>query len=193
MANRIVIVAGSPGAGKTSVLRGVEKDKNYKIINIGDLMIKRAMMKDYISDRDQLRTLNNKISTELRSYAFGRVSKMSGNLLLDTHTSIETRGRYIPGLPLDIVRRMKGLVAFIYVDASTEEIVMRRRADKSRKREEEDRVLIDIQRLINMSVLLSYSSYLNIPLYVIINRQNMLEKSVNQLKKHLNDIFGENK
>ncbi len=43
MSNRIVFVCGSPGAGKSSVIEGISHNKNYKVVNVGTIMIDIAM------------------------------------------------------------------------------------------------------------------------------------------------------
>jgi len=35
---KLVIVLGSPGAGKTSVVASLKNDKKYRVINLGDVM-----------------------------------------------------------------------------------------------------------------------------------------------------------
>lgn len=190
----IVIVTGTPGAGKTTILEGVAKDKSYRIVSVGTLMFDLASKENFVGERDKLRLKSNeKRHSELRDKAFSKIASTKGNVIVDTHVSIEAEGtgRYVPGLPLEALKRIKNLKGFIYVDAHTDRILERRRADKTRKRKEEDSALIDTQRLINISALSYYSSYLNIPLYVIFNRQNMLDWSIEKLKTCLKELFGE--
>lgn len=192
MSNRIVIVASSPGAGKTTIISSVAGNGRYTIVNMGTLMLDIAMKGGYVEHRDQLRFLPNETMTALRNAAFKHIAQLPGRVIVDTHASVEQNGRYLPGLPVDAVNLLKGgLAGFIYIDASTEDVMKRRKSDKTRKRENEDSALVDLQRLINIAALSHYSSHFNVPLYVIINRQNQLGISVESFRGKIKEIFGE--
>jgi len=185
---KIVIVAGSPGAGKTTLLNSVKN--NYNIVNIGDIMAELAVAMKYTDNRDKIRFLSKHTIDTLRSSAFIRVKAMKGSVIVDTHASVEENGRYLPGLPHTVMQKLgSSLKALIYVDASTSEILERRRRDKSRSREIEPKEFIDIQRTINIACMASYSSDLNIPMYIIINRNGGLKKSSAEFSSHLKEIF----
>lgn len=190
MANKIVFVCGSPGAGKSSIIESVSKDKRYSIFNVGTLMMESALKKRYVKDRDEIRFLELDKFFELQKKSFGEVSKTNGNVILDTHATIERNGRYLPGIALDHKQYFKGLVALIYIDALTSDITKRRKSDRTRRRENERRELIDVQRLLNISILSSYSLQFDVPLYVVFNEQGKLDDSIMQFKTHLKDIFG---
>ncbi|MCL5412502.1 MAG: AAA family ATPase [Candidatus Marsarchaeota archaeon] len=192
MPNSIMVVVGTPGAGKTSVLTGLKSATRieHTIVNIGTLMEEMAVTKGYAKDRDQLRYMPNEKIAELRRATFGAVAKMPGNVIVDTHATIEQHGRYVPGLPRSETMLLeKGLTALVCVDASTEEILTRRSQDKTRKREVEDARFVEMQRIINLSTLSSYSLSLNIPLYVIDNKQGMLEHSVRRFAEIAEEVF----
>lgn len=190
MANKVVFVAGSPGAGKTTIIQRVAANKGYKVVNVGGLMTKIAVKKDYVKDRDQIRYLDRKRFEELQVLAFKEVSKMNGNIILDTHATIEQNGRYLPGISIGHTKHLGGLAALVYIDALTNDITKRRKGDSTRRRENEKRELIDVQRLMNVSLLSACSSYLNLPFYVIFNEQGKLNRSVQSMKVHLKEVFG---
>ena len=189
-----VIVTGTPGAGKSTLLSSIADDKNFTLVNVGTLMLESASKDKFAAGRDDMRhKSNSERYSEFRNKAFMKIGAMKGNVVVDTHGSIEAEGtgRYVPGLPLEALQLIKNLKGFIYVDAHTDRILERRRTDGTRKRSEEDPVYIDTQRLVNIAALSYYSSYLNIPLYVIFNRQNVLEESKERMKACLKEIFGE--
>ncbi len=194
MANRIIIVTGTPGAGKTTAItnsEGITKVK-YKDVTIGTLMEEIVKQKGWAKDRDEIRYLPNDKITELRKLAFAAIAAMNDNVVVDTHASIEQRGRYVPGLPTAETMLLKdGLRAIVCIDASTEDILIRRASDKNRKREVEDARLVDMQRVINLSSLSYYSQKLNIPLYVIDNKQDMLDATVKRFAEILEEVFKE--
>ena len=190
MARKVVLVAGSPGAGKTSVLAGVTSDK-YKKVGMGTLMLEEAARLGYAKDRDYLRFMDVDKLHELKLAALKRIAKMEGNIIIDTHASVEHNARYVPGITFKDIENLKDLSAIIYIDSFTEDIVARRSGDSTRKREDERLELIDIQRLINVSVLSTCASCLGIPIYVVLNMQDKLNDSINEMKSHLVSVFGE--
>ncbi len=190
MANRIAFVAGSPGAGKTSVLRGIGNYNGAKVLNMGSMILELAVKKRLVKNRDEIRYMKSGNITGLRREVLEKIAKMDGNIIIDTHASVEEGGRYVPGLSMSDLKIIKGLRGFVYIDAFTEDIVRRRKMDRKRKRENERLELIDMQRLMNVSILSSCASYLNVPLYVVLNKQGELGSSLTQLRKHLAEIFG---
>lgn len=190
MPNKIVFICGSPGAGKTSMINGISSNPNYKIVNVGTLMTELAIKKAYVKTRDEIRFLDKARLNEMQIYVFDEISKMDGNIILDTHATVEQNGRYLPGISLEYASHLKNLVAFVYIDALTQDIAGRRKGDKTRRRENERVELIDVQREINLSILSACSAHFNLPLYVVFNEQGKVEASINHLKSHLKDIFG---
>lgn len=187
---KIVYVCGSPGAGKTSIVEGIADNKNYKIVNVGTLMTDMALKNGYVKNRDDLRFLERERFTELQIMAFKEISKMGGNIILDTHASVEQNGRYFPGISIDSMKHLDKLVGFVYIDALTQDIARRRHGDHTRRREKERLELIDVQRLINVSILSTCATHLNLPLYVVFNEQGELDMSVGELRTNLKDVFG---
>lgn len=190
MSNKIVFVCGSPGAGKSSVVSGVEENKNYKIVNVGTLMTEMAIAAEHIKNRDEIRFMDKKSFNELQIQAFKQISKMDGNIILDTHATVEQNGRYLPGITIGHRQHLEGLVGFIYIDALTQDIARRRKSDTSRRREHERLELIDVQREINLSIMATCSTVMDLPLYVVFNEQGELEKTIKEFAVQLKDIFG---
>jgi adenylate kinase len=190
MANKIVFICGSPGAGKSSVIGGITSNKNYKVVSVGSLMEEIALKNGYAKNRDELRFMPREHYDELQVVVFKKISEMEGNIILDTHATVEQNGRYMPGITFGKAGHLKRLAAFIYIDALTQDIEGRRRGDETRRREHERPELVDVQREINISILSACSAYLDLPFYVIFNEQGKLDESVKELKAHLREIFG---
>ena len=53
--------------------------------------------------------------------------------------------------------------------------------------------MIDDQRLINISTLAFASSYLNVPLFIVVNKagEGGIANSVNEIKSRFGEIFGD--
>lgn len=191
MAKNIILVAGSPGAGKTTVLKEVAPSFNSKIINMGSMMLQVAQKLGYVTDRDQIRFLSLKKFNEVRNKALDEIEAIEGNIIIDTHASVGENGRYLPGFPVSFLNKLGHVKGLVYIDATTRDIMEHRKGDGSRKRESDDAPTIDAQRLINISMLSFASAYLNIPFYVVINRHNDLKKTVDEIKMRIHEVVGD--
>jgi len=187
---KIVYLCGSPGAGKTSIVEGIAQNKNYRVVNVGTMMTETAIKKGYVKNRDELRFLERDKYNELQVFTFKEITKLGGNIILDTHATVEQNGRYFPGISIEHTQYLEKLAGFIYIDALTQDIARRRHGDRTRRREKERLELIDLQRLINVSMLSTCAAHLNLPLYVVFNEQGELDASVSELRAHLKDVFG---
>ncbi len=190
MAKNIILVAGSPGAGKTTVLNGVSASFDSKVVNLGTMMLQTAQKLGYVKDRDQLRFMSPKNVTDVRNRSIEEIEKMDGNIIIDTHASIGENGRYLPGLPIRFLEHLGHVKGLVYIDATTKEIMARRTKDKTRKREQDDEQTIDAQRLINLSTLAFASAYLNVPLYLVINKEGDTQKAIDEIKRRLKEVVG---
>ncbi len=189
MPNKIVFLCGSPGAGKSTVISMLSKDIKYTVINVGTLMTDLAKKKGVVTDRDELRFLPGGTLSNLQIQVFDDISKMSGNIILDTHATVEQNGRYLPGVSIESVQHLHKLIGFVYIDSLTSDIEKRRKED-TRRRENERPELIDVQRLVNISIMSTCATYFDLPLFVVFNEQDKLEESVNMLRVHLEKLYG---
>ena len=177
------IIAGTPGAGKTTLLSKV-KLKNAKLFNMGSEMLKYAGL----SDRDKLRYLSFDEQKKLRARAIRDLRRKGGNIIIDTHLSVEQKGRFLPGFSLNELKELN-TKAFIYIDASAKEIIARRKKDKSRKREKESEEEINMQRLLNIAFIASAASELNIPILIFRNSDGMVDEVAGELERSLNELM----
>ena len=133
---KLIIVAGVPGAGKSTVLleawKQVEKELNYSIVSFGTEMLKLCQEANLVADRDEMRNLSADVQEEMQWRTTKRIVERPENILLDTHCTIKTgSGSYLPGFTPRMLERMSPK-AIILVDAHEAEIRGRRRLDKSR-------------------------------------------------------------
>ncbi|MGC8676012.1 MAG: AAA family ATPase [Candidatus Micrarchaeia archaeon] len=186
---KLIIVLGTQGAGKSSVLAGVSG--TVRVVNIGDEMLKLAAGEYGINDRDKMRQMPGyaEKSEQWRKKIFSGLAAQDGIVIVDTHASIKAANRYTPGLALTDLEAIRGsAAAIVYVDASTEEILKRRESDKTRNREQDTAEEISQHRSINLSLASFFSAYLNIPLYVIYNKEGELQKAQEKLKSVFQEI-----
>src|SRR3989344_5482322 len=98
MAANIIIVTGTPGAGKTTVL--AETLENFKgkvtLVNYGDFMFEIAKQRG-IKNRDDMRKQPLAVQREIQTKAAEQItSRSSGLTIVDTHSTILTPHGYIP-------------------------------------------------------------------------------------------------
>jgi adenylate kinase len=187
---KILIVVGSPGAGKSTLLGDKSIAGKYKVMNLGDLLSKVALSKGYVKDRDQVRYLPRSLILRLYKEAGGRMPPMDGDVIIDTHASVEAHNRFDPGITFKTEKILKHAVGLVYIDATNDEIRERRMKDRKRTREIESEATLNRQRIINMATLSYYSSLLNIPLYIIDNTEGKLRQTLKTFLEDAADAFG---
>ncbi len=183
MAKKLVIVMGHNGSGKNSLVASIQKNSKYKVVNIGNVMHELAKKRNLVKNQDQIKDLDEDVREDLRNEAVRRISKMDGNVILDTHISAEQHGRFLPGLHHYLTDQLSHVSGFLYVDADPETILKRTNKDKKEK------FSISMQKEINLAILSYHASQLGVPLYVINNDDDNFEKAQSQISKHLESIF----
>jgi len=168
----MIIALGVPGAGKTTVLKGLKGD--YEVVNYGDLMLEVEKREFGIKDRDEMRKLPIEKQKLAQKMVAETLAKMDGKVILDTHCSVATPSGYYPGLPFEFLK-LWNVDALVYVTASVEELKERRQNDPTRKRDVDDIALHDEM---NKAYLAAYSAFTGAPAVVIYNRNGKLEEAV---------------
>jgi adenylate kinase len=182
---RILIVVGVPGVGKTTVIKKVETllnksgDKNSVVV-FGTIMLSEAK-KMGISDRDDLRKLNVNEQKELQNKASDYIRTIKDEIIIvDTHLFIRTPSGFLPGIPENVIKKLKP-TNLVLITASPEEIMERRATDNSRER---DLISIeDINRELDLarSMISTISVLSSAPFEIVNNRSNMLESASNRI------------
>ncbi|MDE1856537.1 MAG: AAA family ATPase [Candidatus Micrarchaeota archaeon] len=197
MKNRIVVITGSPGAGKSTLMSKLKDHmphNDLRYTNIGTLMTEAAKDEGVVEDRDKLRYLSAREMHALRHKAYLKLSLMGGDVVVDTHGWIEQHNRYVSGLPLEFVKMLgESLCGLVYIDADTEEIVRRRERDTTRVREGDDNRTIETQRHLNLSVMAYYASYLNVPIFIIHNKEGKMDEAAKELAGAVESLLSEKK
>jgi len=177
----MIVVMGTPGAGKSTVLAEATKArKNWKIVNYGDLMTVIAMEKGLVKTRDDLRKLSIAQQKTIQSAAGTQLSKMQGDVILDTHCSINTPNGYYPGLPYALLSKLK-VDAFVMVGAPHDDILGRRKSDATRSRDEQGRESLAEHVRVNEAMLAAYSVLAGAPALMVENANGKLDKAAARL------------
>ncbi len=178
-----VIIAGIPGAGKTTVLNEALKIKKMEVINYGDVMFEMAKQEG-IENRDEMRKLPYEKQRELQLKAAKRIAEKD-DVIIDTHCTIKTPYGYLPGLPYDVLQILQPK-RIILIEAEPEEIETRRKKDEGiRKRDEESREEIELHQMMNRMAAMSYAVITNATVKIVKNRKGKIEEAAREIAKAL--------
>ena len=122
-----IVVSGVPGIGKTTILGKVSAPE-FSAVNFGDVMSELSGM-----DRDEMRKLPVSRYKSLQEEAAEKIGKMK-NVLIDTHISVAKPEGYYPGLPLNVLEKLKP-DAIVLLEKDPLKIAEQASKDSTRKRE----------------------------------------------------------
>ncbi|MDE1855806.1 MAG: AAA family ATPase [Candidatus Micrarchaeota archaeon] len=185
---RTIIFVGTPGAGKSTIIAGI--NHKFKLVNIGSEMLE-IEKKDYgVKDRDDLRKLSAEITKKVRNQVFDKIRKEKQDIIIDTHASIRSGPRFVPGFTIEELQSLNELMTIVYIDAESKDILERRKEDFKRRRDVEDSMDLEEQREVNISMITTYAAIMGIPLYMIKNQQGKLERAIKQANDAVKEMFG---
>ena len=179
---KVVVIAGIPGSGSTTVLNKALESIDYLNVNYGDVMIKIAQEEGIVEDRDSLRKLSPDVQKEIQKNAAKSIREMSqvSNIIVDTHCTIKTPAGFLPGLPKWVLDELQPDI-FILVEADNDEILMRRITDTTRIRDMEKIDDIRLHQEMNRAVAMSYAVLTGATVKIIKNHDDRLEEPVEDM------------
>ncbi len=183
----IIVLTGTPGAGKTTVLdKAIElSDSEIKVVNYADVMLETGEDLGLGSDHDKIRKLDVGQQIKLQKKAAENITeKAEGITVVDTHATIKTKNGYLPGLPEWVVKALKPKT-IVLVEADAEEIIGRRQTDKSRERDEEEAGKIDLHQKINRSAVSASAVLTGATIKIVENHDNKLKEAAENLAEIL--------
>jgi len=179
----VVILAGVPGAGKTTVMKKVMERKGVDFITYGTVMLEIAKEMG-IRDRDEMRKIPIEKQRKLQELTAEKVSKM-GDVVVDTHCTIKTPSGYLPGFPYHILKKLNPRL-IILIEADANEITERRAKDKDiRRRDEESIYDIEEHQLMNRIAAMNYAVLVSATVKIVKNNDGMAEKAAEEIIKVL--------
>jgi len=189
--NRVVVVTGVPGAGKTTVVEGALKQLKaqgveYGFMNYGDIMLELMREREGVTDRDEMRKVPTGPYREIQREAGRRIASAAQRkpILVDTHCLIKKPEGYYPGLPRWVLEELKP-ESIVIIEATPEEIVGRRTKDAARRRGKEllDEV-VEHQQL-NRASAMAYAALTGATVRIINNRDGKLNEAVKEMVEAL--------
>ncbi len=182
---KTVIIVGVPGVGKSTIVTNAtetlrNKGTSVKTVVFGSIMFEEAK-KLGINDRDELRKLTIDIQEKLQNRAAEHISSLNDSIVfVDTHLFIKTQSGYYPGLPMNLILKMKPQ-KLILITANPDEILNRRKKDTTRTRDliSDDEINRDIQ--VSLSMISSLSILTGAPFEIIYNHDDMIDSATFQL------------
>lgn len=178
----IVVLAGIPGSGSTTVLNEVLEKVDYSHINYGDIMLEIAKERDLVESRDDMRKLDPEIQKEVQKGAAERIHELAEekDIIIDTHCTIKTPKGFLPGLPIWVLEKLMP-TQFILIEAKPSEILFRRMTDDTRSRDQEYTEDIDTHQKINRATAMSYAMITGATVIPVQNNDDGLDKAVSEI------------
>jgi adenylate kinase len=176
---KVVVIAGIPGSGSTTVLDHALENLDYINVNYGDAMLQIAQEKGIVEDRDELRMLSPDVQKEIQKSAAKSIRERSkqNNIIVDTHCTIKTPAGFLPGLPKWVLEELQPDI-FVLIEADADEILLRRISDTTRTRDMEMLKDINLHQEMNRSVSMAYAALTGATVKIIENHNDQLDNSV---------------
>lgn len=183
---KVVVVAGIPGSGSTTVLENALKNLEYTHVNYGDVMLLIAQEMGLADDRDSIRKLSPDVQKEIQRKAAKDIKERSKetNIIVDTHCTIKTPHGFLPGLPKWVLEELQP-DQFVLIEADGDEIILRRINDTSRIRDVEKLKDINLHQQMNRAVSMAYAALTGATVQIIMNHDNRLDESVEEIIRTL--------
>ncbi|MBW6462362.1 MAG: adenylate kinase [DPANN group archaeon] len=185
--NKIIVVTGIPGSGKTTILTRAltalkTQNINYTHLSFGTEMFDIAKKEGIVNTRDQLRKIDTETQKKIQVKASKQIVKISKktNIVFDTHATIKTPKGYLIGFPEWVVKEIRPDILVI-MEATPKEIHHRRQADKSRIRDHETEEAIEEHQMMNRSATIVSGTMSGSTINIIKNRHNKINEAVHEL------------
>ena len=183
---KLVVVAGIPGSGSTTVLSKALEELDYLHVNYGDVMLEIAKGDSLVDNRDDLRKLSPDIQKEVQENAAQSIREKSeqSNIIVDTHCTINTPSGFLPGLPKWVLDQLKPDM-FVLLEADGDEILKRRISDTTRNRDSERLKDIELHQEMNRAASMAYAVLTGATVKIIENHDNKVDEAVDEMVKTL--------
>jgi adenylate kinase len=171
-----IVVTGVPGVGKSTVMEGTARAAGLRVVVYGSEMFRIAQRDGLVTDRDEMRRLEPEVQKQIQISASAAIAAM-GDVIVDTHASIQTPRGYLPGLPAWVLETLDPS-AIILVEAPAKDIAARRSKDATRKRDTDSQEAIALHQEINRGFAAAYATLTGATITIVQNEQGKVEEAV---------------
>jgi len=189
--NKVVVVTGVPGVGKSTIIDGALKQLKaqgveYGFMNYGDIMLDLMRESLSVSDRDVMRMVSTGPYREIQREAAKRIAGAAGKkpILVDTHCLVKKPEGYYPGLPRWVLEELNP-ESIVIIEATPEEVAGRRTKDAARRRDKELLDAVMEHQLLNRASATAYAVLTGATVRIIHNRDGKLSKAVKEMVEAL--------
>ncbi len=188
----LVVMTGVPGVGKSTVAKNAFKQAedngisiSYDMVNFGDKMLEIAESENLVKHRDEMRSLSTEQQIGIQKGAAKNIRDMADekDVILDTHSTIETPKGYIPGMPEWVLREIKPDL-ILDLERRPQDINKFRKKDLDddfRRREVDNLEGIERHQSVNRSAAMAYSVLTGTPVKVIWKPDGYLDRAAGEL------------
>ncbi len=188
--SEIIILAGVPGAGKTSVAELAlqqmgDVGKEYTIVNFGNVLFELLKRDGIVKHMDEIRAkVDQHTYMKYQKLAAEKIASMGGRIIVTTHMSLMTPSGFFPGLPAWVLEKLKPS-RIIIIEAPPEHIRKRQEEDRSRIRGYDFERDIEMYQNFNRMYAVAYSAMSGARLKIIQNLQGKLLEAAREFIKAL--------
>lgn len=172
----VVVVTGTPGVGKSTVLKAALElaPGSFVVVNYGDIMLDAARAAG-VRNRDELRGLPVEEQRRIQRRAAEEIAGRAGDgsIVVDTHCAVKTPAGYLPGLPAWVLEALKP-EKLVLIEAEPWEIADRRMRDRSRVRDADVVAEIEEHQQVNRAMAAAYAALTGAVVKIIKNRDDKL-------------------
>jgi adenylate kinase len=194
--DKIVIVTGIPGTGKTTVCGFAEKlaqDAGIRVnvLNYGTIMMSILEKSGRSLKRDEMRKesvdTQRNLQKQVAEAAAEKAKQLKGLTIIDTHMSIKTPEGYFPGLSTNNLGILKPAV-LVLVEAQPAEISSRRMKDGSRKRDAALEATVKEELAFSRAIAGACAVLASVPVKVVVNAEGKPEEAAKEILRALDVI-----
>lgn len=189
--DKVVVVTGVPGVGKSSVIEGALKHLKaqgveYGFMNYGDIMLELMREREGVTDRDEMRKVSTGPYRKIQREAAKRIARAAQQnpILVDTHCLIKKPEGYYPGLPHWVLEELKP-ESIVIIEATPEEVAGRRTKDIARKRDKELLNEVVEHQQLNRATATAYAALTGATVRIIHNRDGKLSEAIKEMVEAL--------
>ena len=191
MVNKVVVVTGVPGVGKSTVIEGALKQLKargieYGFMNYGDIMLKFMREREGVTDRDEMRKVPMGPYREIQHEAANQIVHAARQkpILVDTHCMIKKPEGYHPGLTRWVLEELKP-ESIIIIEAPPEEVAGRRTKDAARERDKELLNEVVEHQQLNRAAATAYAALTGAIVRIIHNKDGKLSEAIKEMVEAL--------